>query len=463
MYNEIYNQKSNYRGVKRMQLQESDEIYFSKTKEYFQEVISSYSIGNYRSATVMLYSVAISDLLFKLQELKDMYNDKKADEILNKINETRSDDKHRSKWEKEIVDKVYNETNFLNLESYMSLAHLYDDRCLSAHPALNENYELFSPSKEETIANIKNILNNILIKPPIFINNVIDSLTEDLRGKQKLYKGEDKTLSIYLNNKYYSKMPKSMKFATLKSLWKFCFCKPNNEECMNNLTINRKAMEILINGFEKETYDYIKENNNLFSVANNKNCIMNLIILLSKYLHIYQCLDEDTKLQVDKMIDKNSDAKAISWFKYNEKHLDVLKEDSNINLTVNVIENLTSYYTDIGELTNLIDFYIWYYGKSGCFDDANDRFEYTIEPFLNKMSCEQFIELIKVTDKNRQIWDRNQAYYANNTIMRVAKDILPEDFNYSQYHCFRFSERILDTNEEQYTDDEEDIEDDLPF
>ena len=63
-------------------LPEVEEIYFAKTKEYFQEVMSSYSIGNYRSATVMLYSVAICDLLFKLQELKDMYNDTVANEIL---------------------------------------------------------------------------------------------------------------------------------------------------------------------------------------------------------------------------------------------------------------------------------------------------------------------------------------------------------------------------------------------
>lgn len=50
---------------------EKDGIYFSKMKEYFKEVVSSYINGNYRSATVMLYSVAICDILFKLQELKD--------------------------------------------------------------------------------------------------------------------------------------------------------------------------------------------------------------------------------------------------------------------------------------------------------------------------------------------------------------------------------------------------------
>ena len=35
---------------------ESEEIYFKKTREYFKEVVSSYSNENYRSAIVMLYS-----------------------------------------------------------------------------------------------------------------------------------------------------------------------------------------------------------------------------------------------------------------------------------------------------------------------------------------------------------------------------------------------------------------------
>ncbi len=55
-------------------LPDSEDIYFAKTKEYFSEVISNYASGNYRSAVVMLYSVAICDLLFKLKELCDMYN-----------------------------------------------------------------------------------------------------------------------------------------------------------------------------------------------------------------------------------------------------------------------------------------------------------------------------------------------------------------------------------------------------
>ena len=44
---------------------EAEDIYFAKTKEYFNAVLSNYANGKYRSAAVMLYSVATCDLLFK--------------------------------------------------------------------------------------------------------------------------------------------------------------------------------------------------------------------------------------------------------------------------------------------------------------------------------------------------------------------------------------------------------------
>lgn len=151
-----------------------------------------------------------------------MYNDTTADEILKEVEKSRNshDNKSKSKWEKEFIDNVYNKTKLLDLEAYTNLNHLYDHRNFSAHPALNENYELIAPSKETTIANIKNVLKDILVKPPIFIKNIINTLTEDLKGKNELYENEGKKLAQYLNNKYYSKMPKSMKLVTLKSFWK---------------------------------------------------------------------------------------------------------------------------------------------------------------------------------------------------------------------------------------------------
>lgn len=92
---------------------EAEDIYFAKTREYFNEVLSNYANGNYRSAVVMLYSVAICDLLFKLQELADMYNDTVAVEILQEVEKCRNpgDNKSKSRWEKEFVDSITQKQN----------------------------------------------------------------------------------------------------------------------------------------------------------------------------------------------------------------------------------------------------------------------------------------------------------------------------------------------------------------
>ncbi|USK35828.1 hypothetical protein LIT25_11285 [Bacillus sp. F19] len=63
----------------------TEKIYNPKTREYFEEVLSSYSIGNYRSAIVMLYSVLIANLFYKLKELNERDEDPKAKNILEFI------------------------------------------------------------------------------------------------------------------------------------------------------------------------------------------------------------------------------------------------------------------------------------------------------------------------------------------------------------------------------------------
>lgn len=49
-----------------------EKISQKNTRMYFSEIISSYYNDNYRAAVTLLYSVVICDLVFKLQELRDI-------------------------------------------------------------------------------------------------------------------------------------------------------------------------------------------------------------------------------------------------------------------------------------------------------------------------------------------------------------------------------------------------------
>ena len=106
----------------KLYLMNADNIYFAKTKEYFQEIISSYDNGNYRSAMVMLYSTIVCDLLLKLKELSDVYNDKKAEKILKEVNEERKK-KGNSAWEWDLIESIRERTELLSDESYTMISH----------------------------------------------------------------------------------------------------------------------------------------------------------------------------------------------------------------------------------------------------------------------------------------------------------------------------------------------------
>ncbi len=79
----------------------------TNTKLYFSEIISSYYNGNYRAAVTLLYSVVICDLVLKLQELKDRFNDSRAQGILSKIEQLQDANPTSPEWEKVIVDEMF--------------------------------------------------------------------------------------------------------------------------------------------------------------------------------------------------------------------------------------------------------------------------------------------------------------------------------------------------------------------
>ena len=427
-----------------MYIPEIDEIYFPKTREYFKEVISSYSVGNYRSTIVMLYSVAICDLLFKLTELKDMYNDAGASSILEEVDKQRENKDNNSKtsWERTLIDCIYKKTKLLDDIAYTNLLHLRDYRNFSAHPSLNSNYELITPSQEKTIAFIKSTLIDILTKPPIFIKNIVETLTEDLKDKRELYLNEYQKLIVYLENKYYSKMTESMKYAVVKAFWKFCFCLPDDENCRKNMAINRKALEILLSTFPEKAIAYIQENTNQLQVANDKNCLMNLVQFISRYPELYKVVNPDVKLQIDKFSANNVAARLVSWYRFSTaiEYFEDIKHIEQPNLDEQKVIFLTRHWSECGNLEMLIDYFIWHYGKSNSYNAADERFEVEIKPFLMQMNKDQYKKLFEVSNANNQIYGRGLAVRANTLIIACAKKKFGLNLDVSNFENIQYGE-----------------------
>ncbi len=427
-------------------LQDEDQIYFKKTRDYFKEVISDYSNGNYRSAVVMLYSVVVCDLLLKLQELDEVYNDTIAKEILKDVNNERENPstKSRSAWEKQLIEQIYKKTELLDLQAYTELNHLYDHRNFSAHPAMNANYELFIPSRDTTIAHITSVLNNILVKPPVFAKNIVGFLSDDIAAKKDIYLGETPKFKEYLQTKFLDKMTEAMKANVFKAFWKFCFCSPDNEQCMENIRVNRYVLEMIMDDFP-DIIRYIDDEEVYKSISNNKICCYHFCILLSKYPHLYSHVSDEIKLCIEPDTDDH-ELRIISWFRSKNKteHMKKMIEDKVFDLNNKfVIKYISKSYKEEGLGNLFAEYCIEAYANSDCFDCADFRFATFISPNLDLFDKEQFIRLIEAIDTNDQLYARGLAKNSNNEIVKVAKGVLDAGFEYDSYRNFRFDNSLI--------------------
>ena len=102
----------------------SDLIQDGRTRSYFEEVKSSFTIGNYRSAVVMLWSVVVCDLVFKLQRLSEIHGDTVAQQILKDIDEEQEKNPSSPSWEWNLVIKVKTQTGLLDAVDQQGLENL---------------------------------------------------------------------------------------------------------------------------------------------------------------------------------------------------------------------------------------------------------------------------------------------------------------------------------------------------
>ena len=300
---------------------ESENIYFPQIRGYFKEIVSSYDNGNYRSAMVMLYSTIVCDLLLKLKELSEVYSDSKAEKILSEINQKRSEYKDSS-WEWDLIKKIHTQTELLSDESFMLIEHIYDLRNFSAHPAINDDYELISPTAEMVVAYIRKALVDILIKPSVFADNIVNRMSDDIAAKKDLYSSDKKGFHAYLQRVYFSRMSEKMVGKVFKAFWKFTFIKTDGDQFVVNRVINRNVLENMANNYEPFLIQCIKNEQNYYSIAAEDSCLKNAEILFAHYPLLYKALGDTTKYEISHAKDSD-DFGVIKWFVLGdlEKHL----------------------------------------------------------------------------------------------------------------------------------------------
>ncbi|MEP9407335.1 hypothetical protein ABKP09_13520 [Peribacillus frigoritolerans] len=425
--------------------QSAEQIYHPNIKEYFNEVIQSYINGSYRSAVVMLYSVVVCDLIYKLKDLKELYDDATAKDILTKIEEVQKKDPKSGGWEGVLIEEVKERTFLLEPADKISIDALRLHRHLSAHPVLTQQDLLSTPNKETVRALIRNMLEGLLIKNPVISKSVFYTLLEDLKQHKDFF-SDDISLEKYIESRYLKNTNEQMINSIFKELWGITFNCPS-DECKANREINFRTLKILYKKYRTSLLVFIDQNKIPFNKFNEEDeeVLIRMTVFFGSNPELYSFVEEHNQTKLKAKIDSSWELKVRSPFlrESMEKHFDYLIEDLHWTdytfeerfhairfLRKEELELLLTWASENDCVDKYYDLLIQQFIHSENFDTADHNYEVIIKPNLNKFNREQFLELFDGINKNRQCHAHRFAK-GNNSNIKAHSDLrLGSDFDY---------------------------------
>lgn len=420
----------------------AEKIHFSKTKSYFKEVLSSYNNENYRSAVVMLWSVAICDLVYKLENLIEVYDDGEAKKILTDIAKLQQDEARNSNWEIKLIDSVYEKTNLLDNAEYENLRYLQKQRHLSAHPVLNAERELHSPNKETVRSLLRNTLEGLLTKPPFYSQKIMNELLVDLAEASPALTSKSK-IKQYVEARYLSRTTPPVELSLLRSFWKLVF-KTINDECNKNRPVNLHVLETLVNRNLDALKEAMVSDKDYFSnIATTGTAAIALIYFLSRNESLYPLFTDDARLKIDHMIKDKHEGKLMGWFLAPSlmAHADNVEQWISSSDRPSIDQNQFDAFLQISDSeeweSRVCKILSLYYSVSRSYDEADKRFQTAIPKYLQHFNEETLSFLIEKSENNNQCYSRGRAYIDNELIKNKLDELSKGTFDFGQYPNFQ--------------------------
>lgn len=442
---------------------QKNKIYDRRTRKYFEEVYKSYANDCYRSATVMLWSVIVCDVIFKLQELRDVHNDTIAEKILHEIETLQNDDPYSPKWEKELIKRVFERTQLLDTASNHKILLIQEHRHLSAHPVISDEDTLFEPTQEMIRSDIRNSIEVMLCKPPFMSQKILSAFVSDLEKVKDLFPSNN-ALKKYLEAKYFKSLNKDVFVKLFKGLWKFSF---RSEELkpVENRDINIRVMKLI---FEKEKQiiiDSIKADSAYYSnISKKKDAIKSLVEFISTEKEVFNALDDSAKELLKPVLNESISFYSIAFFISDspEEHIKRVSNrivdkyhkeygDNGNFISPKHLEVFKNVCVEFGLESEYRDFGIACFISSADFARADIYFDRYIDKNLADYSVEQIQKLLDGTNNNNQCYWRNRSRNGDDSIriLKIAKKIFPEKHDFTIYSNLPFEKIDNDLAEDE--------------
>lgn len=361
----------------------------------------------------MLWSVVVCDLLFKLEEMRDAYGDSKAGSILREIDAQRAADPFSPQWESRLLDLVKNGTSLLENGEYESLADLRSHRNLSAHPVLDQNETLYSPTREQVRSYMRTALESVLTKPALLTRKVLDAFTDDICARAPMLPDED-SLHRYLQAKYFGHLTPVVLGQLFKGVWHIAFRSEDTGGEENRHSLLRALCQVY--GAASDACDSaLQQDVSYFSEVGSSDDQLGLLSsFLSEHPTAYSRLTDQAKAPLGGFLDRNLDAFAMAWYLDDsvEEHLRRLVERATVSdkrLSLDVFQRIYPVAADHDCADEVRNLGIRYYRVSGSYDRANAVYCQAIRPFLDDYTADEFRGLLTAIEGNNQTYDRGLA------------------------------------------------------
>jgi len=420
----------------------SENIHYGKTKEYFKEVLSSYHNGNYRSAVVMLWSVAVCDIVFKLQKLIDLYEDAAAKTILNEMTDLQVADPKSALWELKLIDDVHGKTQLLDTAEYENLRYLQKQRHLCAHPVLNSERELHSPNQETVRALLRNTLEELLVKPPFYTQRIMHELLEDISESAAVLNSRKK-VKKYVESRYFSRTSPTVELNIFRSMWKLVF-KVEDEDCNKNRIINLRVLDVLSSRNIGKLSETLNGDQDYYSnISPTGMPLSYLVYFLSKNSSLFPLLSDDAQLKIEHCIKNDPIGKITGWFVK-----DSLETHANdLEAWIKSAEHPSFTPDEFDAVLQISDSDEWqekfcklvstYYATSLNYDQADSRFQVSIPKHINLFNKASIICLATLIEKNSQCYSRSKARQDYEIIKSRIDVLFGDEFDYEALPYFK--------------------------
>lgn len=420
----------------------SEHIYHAQTREYFEEVLSSYQNGNYRSAVVMLYSVVICDLIYKLQELINVYSDSDAESILEEVKREQEESTIKSQWEVTLIKKVKENTNIFSQEDMINIDYLREQRHLAAHPVLDQLDILTKPNKETVRSLMTNMLDGLLCKSPLISGKLIGFFLTDL-NERKNELTDQSDFERYISKRYYNKLNTVTSQKLFRSLWKIVF-NLDNDDTRENRWINFRAIRLLYEQEKSLFNEQIKKESSYYSNvnANSNETLSYTCMFFSLFPELYNLMEESTKIIIKNKAEEDLELYQKSVFLSSniEEHIEALKnniedEDYLHEQTKGLLSHLAEKY---GCMDYYLDFIIKLFENSLNFNNADRNFTNYIESYIDSFNMDHFESIINAININNQLYKRGRARFDNIQLVEWIENKYPDKIDYTQYTNFEY-------------------------